>query len=483
MKTISFSNRVRLVVLFVFLLSIAVSCTPVIPYMAMNPPPDSDKPFPVPAGDNSCWMHTAANVLAGAGYGNGTTVQDRADDIFADLDTQYGVAYGGWADSAITWWLASANNTWTSNPYTVVTVYGNKTKIPWANSNGARDIANELRSGNRVGLSISWPTGSGGSGGHAITAWGDNFSSSSALTVNPGQIRLTDSDNENSTGGDVQVYTYDSYTSPNPGGANEGNGWYFDYGANHPFIKHIVTLSPTMGAYGVNTVHVEGSYQIEQTSKQEATDLHYTVSTDVEILSYRTWLDVSGTPTITEATPRKSITVDWIFDKPIPQGNTVTITTEFIEPSWNKIGYSDVYFTYPEGKSFFLPDLEWEIVTPAIEKAESIPYVTGGYVIGSFDVYDPKNPDAGTIHYRLVHEYLYNQNPELHTFMITGTPGVIVSNFVFGHSYGYPTEAQLWEFQDWMMKDGERYILGDKPVEITIDWKGMLPYPEGDMGD
>ena len=481
MKTDSFSFRVRLVILFVFLLSLVVGCTPAIPYMAMNPPPDSDKPLPVPSGDNSCWMHTAANVLAGAGYGNGTTVQDRADDIFADMDAQYGVASGGWADSAIQWWLASANNTWTTNPYTVVTVYGNKTKIPWANANGAMDIANELRSGNRVGLSISWPTGSGGSGGHAITGWGDNFASSTALTVNPGQIRLTDSDTD--TGGDVQAYTYDSYTSPNPSGANEGNGWYFSYGTNHPFIKHIVTLSPTMGAYGVNTVHVEGSYQFEQTSEQEATDLHYTVSTDVEILSYRTWLDWEGTPTITESTPRREITVDWIFDKPVPQGNTVTITTEFIEPSWNKIQYSDVYFTYPEGKSFILPELIWQIDTPYIEKAEAIPFVTGGYVIGSFDLYDPKNPDAGTVHYRLVHEYLYTQDPELHNFTLTGTPGVIVSNVLFGHSYGYPTEQQLWEFQDWMTKDGERYTLGDRPVEITIDWKGLLPYPEGDMGE
>jgi len=71
----------------------------------------------------------------------------------------------------------------------------------------------------------------------------------------------------------------------------------------------------------------------------------------------------------------------------------------------------------------------------------------------------------------------------LHNFTLTGTPGVIVSNVLFGHSYGYPTGQQLWEFQDWMTKDGERYTLGDKPVEIIIDWKGLLPYPEGDMGE
>ena len=85
-------------------------------YMKTNPPPDSDKPMPVPAGDDSCWMHTAANMLAGAGYGDGTTLQARADDIFSDLSTQYPTLPSGWIDTALSWWLTSANNTWPANP-------------------------------------------------------------------------------------------------------------------------------------------------------------------------------------------------------------------------------------------------------------------------------------------------------------------------------------------------------------------------------
>jgi hypothetical protein len=60
--------------------------------------------------------------------------------------------------------------------------------------------------------------------------------------------------------------------------------------------------------------------------------------------------------------------------------------------------------------------------------------------------------------------------------------GFIVTNLLFGHSYGYPTERELWHFENWTTKVGERYTLGDKPMVINIDWKGRLPYPQGDLG-
>ena len=70
--------------------------------MKMNPPPDADKA----AGggtNNSCWLATASNMLAGAGYGDGTTVQQRADDIYADMTGNYGIAPSGWTDVALSW--------------------------------------------------------------------------------------------------------------------------------------------------------------------------------------------------------------------------------------------------------------------------------------------------------------------------------------------------------------------------------------------
>jgi hypothetical protein len=419
-------------------------------------------------------MHTASNILAGAGYGTGTTVQARANAIFAQMNANYGTANGGWPDAALQWWLGSANNTWTTNPYSVVTVLGNKSKVSWADPDVPQDIGNTLRNCNMVGMCIF-----NSNLHHAITAWGDNNSSSATLTTNPGQVRVVDSDRDN--GGDVQAYTYDAYTDP-----SRGNGWYINYATPHPCIENIATLTRTSTGTAVNGVMVTGSYQIHQASEESATDLHYRVGTDVDILTYRTWLNWAGagTPTITEAQPRRELTVDWNFSqKTVPHCTWITINTEFVEPSWNSISYHDVHFTYPSGKLFKLPDLNWKIETPMIPKADSIPNVTGGYVIGSFDLYDPKIPGEPAVRYRFVHQYLYNQSPETHTLLLSGTPGYEVRNLKFTHSYGYPTKQELWRFEKWMTqeKDSGR-ILSDQPLRIIIDWKGRLPYPEGPRG-
>jgi len=454
--------------------------------MKMNPPADADKAFL--AGNNSCYLATAANMLAGAGYGNGATLQARTDDIYGDLTANFGTANGGWADTAISWWLSSANNVWPANPYTVVTVYGNKNpKNPWANANGAQFIGNQLRECNFVGLSISWPTADAsiGSGGHAITSWGDS-SGNGVLSSNPANVRVTDSDNE--TGGNVQSYAYDIYTNPNPGGANEGNGWYFNYDPNHPYIKHIVTLSPTLNLSGTQlSQKVVASYKIHQDQKISATDLHYNVGTDVDILSYKTDIDwaAANPPVIIEASPRRQITVDWdLSEKPVPYCTWATITTEFVLPSWNSIHYSNVHFTYPEnmkGKPF--PSIKWKIETPILEKASAIPNVTGGYVVGSFDIINPDMSENRQVvgEYRFIHEYSFNQSPEDHMLLISGEKGYLASNFRLGHSYGYLDNASLWKFENWMTVIKDRKIaLEDKEADIRINWKGMLPYPQGE---
>ena len=495
MKKLLKSNSFTRVFLLLLISILLVFCTSCI-YMKMDPPADVDKVPPAPPPpdiDNTCWMATAANMLAGAGYGNGTTLQTRAVDIYNDLVTWQteplnptGKADGGWTDAALTWWLSSANNTWPSNPYTVVTVYGNKRpKYPWGNTNGARFIGNELRRCQFVGLSISWPTvgASIGSGGHAITAWGDH-SGNGTLSNNPSRVRVTDSDTD--TGGDVQRYTYDNYTNPNPSGPNEGNGWYINYDPNHPYIKHIVTLCPTDDPSDNKlTQKVIGSYRIHQSNKLNATDLHYKVGTDVTILSYKTTINWStgNKPTITESEPRRQITVDWdLSDKPVPYCTWVTITTEFVLPFWNAMEYSDVKFTYPHVESVY-PLLKWEMKTPRIEKADTINNVTGGYVVGSYNIINPQlPPEQRTVaEYRFIHEYSFNQSPEIHNFYLSGTTGYTATNIRFGHSYGYLGAQELWRFQDWKTDLSEKmYPLEDTPIEITIDWKGKLPYPEGE---
>ena len=452
-------------------------------YWKMDPPPDADKPFLT--NNNTCYLATAANMLAGAGYGTGTTVQARADDIYNDLTSQFGTTQGGWTDAAISWWLSSSNNTWPNNPYTVVTVNGNKNpKNPWANTNGARFIGNELRRCQFLGLSISWPTdqsGVIGSGGHAITCWGDNFGEET-LPVNPTEVVVTDSDDD--TGGDVQEYEYDDYTSPNPGGPNEGNGWYFDYDNNHPYIKHIITLCPTDDPSDNKlTQKVVGSYKIHQTKETPATDLHYRVSTDVEILSYKTTLDweTENTPSIMEGQPQREITVDWdLSDKPVPQCTWVTITTEFVLPFWNAINYNDVNFTYPDGSADkAAPTINWRVETPTIDSPESIPNVTGGYVVGRFTIFSlEKESEVGE--YRFIHQYSFNQSPEMHVFFLIGENGYAAINLLFGHSYGYLDADSLWKFEDWMTEIPEFIELGEEPIEIEINWEGRLPYPEGE---
>jgi hypothetical protein len=462
-------------------------------YMKMNPPADADKAF----SNNSCWLAAAANMLAGAGYGNGTTVQDRADDIYGNLTSHFGTANRGWMDTALDWWLSSSHNVWPNNPYTIATVFGTKLMDPWANPNGPRDLGNQLRECNFVSLTISWPTvdASVGSGGHAITGWGDGrwfpwTHYRDPLTTNPSKVRVTDSDRD--AGGDVQEYRYDAYTNPNPGGPNEGPGWYINYDPNHPYLRNIITLSPTRTAGGTgSTVRVVGSYRIHQVESTPATDLHYKVSTDVPILTYLTrnnWL-TELTPKIVEYQNHEGLVVDWDFkDAPVPQCTWVTITTEFILRSWNAMWYDDVSFTYPGMRVMRAPkSVAWEIHSPTITQADTIRNVTGGYVLGAFRILNPALPPDSSVvaEYRLMHQYSYTQSPEQHTFALRGSDGYLITDLRFGHSYGYLDPDSLWTFQEWMTQLGDStFALSSAPVQINIDWSGRLPYPDaGDIKD
>ena len=121
---------------------------------------------------------------------------------------------------------------------------------------------------------------------------------------------------------------------------------------------------------------------------------------------------------------------------------------------------------------------------PIVKESTSIPNVTGGYVVGSFDIVNPEVPSAQGIvgRYRFIHEYSFDQSPEYHLFKLTGEKGYYATNFRFGHSYGLLDTESLWEFKDWMTEIPEKsYPLEDTPIEFRIDWKGRLPYPEGEI--
>jgi hypothetical protein len=71
-----------------------------------TPIPDVNKSPFTPPPDNSCWLASAANILAAAGYGGGGPAQQRADMIYNDLLMAFGSALGGPPDQAISYWLA-----------------------------------------------------------------------------------------------------------------------------------------------------------------------------------------------------------------------------------------------------------------------------------------------------------------------------------------------------------------------------------------
>ncbi len=72
-----------------------------------TPIPDVDKsPFPPMPGDNSCWLASASNILAAAGYGGLGPAQHRGQYIYQQLTAAYGIASGGAPDQAISYWLA-----------------------------------------------------------------------------------------------------------------------------------------------------------------------------------------------------------------------------------------------------------------------------------------------------------------------------------------------------------------------------------------
>lgn len=493
-------------------------------YKKINPPPDVDKSAHGHTGTNTCWLATAANMLAGAGYGTGSTVQARADNIYTQLTAHYGTGPTGWTDTAISWWLQSSHNTWTSNQYTVTTVYGNKSpKYPWADPNGAQFIGNELRRCQYVGLSESWPSSTGiGTGGHAIAVWGDDGDANMLIT-NPNEVIVSDSDSD--VGGDLQTYTYDSYTNPNPGGINEGNGWYIDYSSNHPYIKHIITLCPPGPSGGGSddddpqpdpadpndpnsktTQKVTGSYKIHQDNNSvDATDLHFLVGTDVNILGYNITVDWNSgnEPNISivdnpyDPAKSKWLKFDWDFsDNPMPYCTWITITVELVLPRYNLIVFEKVYFTYPSSPSIAQANVDTEIRSSLIDPASepnsrdsNTPNICGGYVVAAFDLYEDPGGLQPVGNYRMLHEYDYFEDPELHDFILQRTPSeptlpytVHVGNFRFGHSYGKLDTDALWQFDQWLPSEDVPIMPFDPgvPIVINLNWEGLLPYPPGE---
>ncbi|MFA6135078.1 MAG: PEP-CTERM sorting domain-containing protein [Phycisphaerae bacterium] len=193
-------------------------------YSQIGQPPD-----PVPdvnklggAQDNSCWLATAANMLAGAGWGlSDKTAQQNGDAIYGQLTGHFGTACGGMEERAINWWLLNYGynpDAVDANYYRPTLTYNDVTHVDRTLTAADYDfLLNELTRCQYVGVSFVVP---GQELGHAMTLVGGNYSS---FHVPPGGLQASvwhDSDKTLGVNGDdphANVWR------------NANNDWYVNY--------------------------------------------------------------------------------------------------------------------------------------------------------------------------------------------------------------------------------------------------------------
>jgi hypothetical protein len=472
-------------------------------YIKVENPPDVDKATHQHQGRPTCWLATAANLLAAAGYGSGADVQQRADGIYlgmipfsckGDIGDQDTTCFIGHTPTALRMWLEK--NATAANPYRLITVRGHLTVgQPWELSDGPIRIGNHLRACDFVGLSIIWPlAGSPVKGtGHAVAVWGDDKSDKAEkIEDNPSKIKVTDSDWDD--GGDLQTYSYDDYENPNPGGlSNHGEGWYFNHGLKdpeHPYIRYFVTLSPVANPGGTEIPYwAIGSFRVKQSQSSPATGLQYDVGTEFgsTFQEYETEIDWTGEKSLT-ATPSPSggwtsLNAKWSFADGVPQSTWVTITTSFAISQLEAVKYGPGLWQHLAGASSAAwPDLEWSVETPELTDPTGIPSITGGYLVGSILLL-ARTPVIGTrqLEFRFISEYPYTLDPERHTFRFKSrTPGTRITRVRFGHSYGILDRHGLWVFDDWITDQGGLADPLSSGQSYDVDWDGLLPYPQGE---
>lgn len=134
-----------------------------------TPIPDVDKVNPSDPYDSSCWLASASNILAAAGYGSGGAAQQRAQGIYSQLTAAYGTLSGGAPDQAISYWLAWHGKNPDSSDYQPMLSYTDVTAV-YAGLGQAdyNFLQNELLRCQYVGVQFENPA-------HAVTlvGWDD----------------------------------------------------------------------------------------------------------------------------------------------------------------------------------------------------------------------------------------------------------------------------------------------------------------------
>ncbi|MFH1371849.1 MAG: VCBS repeat-containing protein [Planctomycetota bacterium] len=438
-------------------------------------------------------MATAANMLAAAGYGTGSSIQARADSIYLQITGNWSIQTPGWPDTAIKWWLSSGHNNWPTNPYIWVGVRGNRDiNIPWSSSNVPQIIGNKIRKCEYAGVAFFWASYNIG---HVTPVWGDEGRTAEnydwPIQNNPTKIIMSDSDLGDGQDGlpDLQTYTY-TYTT-----VSGKKAWTLNYGGPgglDPWIRCISTLArSTIDPQTTYTrrQRIIGSYKVTKPGIiPDATKLHYVVGPDSgTLLLYETYIDwdTNSVPAIQEniGTP-KVLTVDWdLSDNPVPYGASVTITTEIGSGDgggiWYKnVGFPGIYTNFP---SFGIDCLHNQLGSNPFEPND--PNMTGGYIYGAMDVTDGDGNDG---EFRWVKEYDYDQDPEWHNVIVSphfeATEVYQISNLRFGHAYGLPDDVcDIWNFSEWWTVFPGPYELipAGPPQEFELNWAGMglIPYP------
>ena len=457
-------------------------------YLQMNPPPDVN--INPETESHAGWMAAAANMLSAAGYGHGQSVQDRAEGIYQDLIEEFGTDAVGWTDAAISWWLQSAHNIWLDNPYKLVSVFGYKgPKIPWENHNLPHFIGKLIRQGNYVALSITWPEAEvdvTGKGGQTINCWGDN-EGRKRIKEHPQHLRV--SDPYRMSGGALQTYRLDDYENPNPDGPNEGPGWYLAYDENHPYIKNIVVLSAVSGLKD-NKIGLFklASYRLRHPADQTKYKLRYWISSDSVIGQFHAPTSEAQAyfkePGITINDEDKQVSVTWPISKELEAEEWFTVFSEFIIPEGSGIGISDVSYIIDRNTEIkAAPDVYWNITHKPVNYPARLKNITGGYIIGSFDIYKSDTIPADEFlfaKYRFISQFDFDHRPDEYTLHLYSDSAYCVTNIRLGLKFGLQTPYDLWQFDDWIRTFPEVKVCGEDTLRLIIHTPTRIGYPEGE---
>jgi len=363
---------------------------------------------------------------------------------------------------------------------------GNREQEAWNHYDATRIIANKLRDCSFVGIGLAWegPVGSSCGQMHVVTAWGDDGSENPyGIFAYPDSLVISDSDNEATfpLRPDLQAYKYQ-----HGGGCS---GWCLSDYDVYPVIPYImnVTLLETNNSSSADLgVRVVGTYEIMNEGPGAALGLHYKVGSveKYPILDYVLSLEGADGDSIVAAAgdPPLELEVDWVFDSPVLPGGSVIIITEFWLPEHNALWYDDVHFKFSKAGSP-RPAFGWQIDTPetTVEKSCTL---CGGYVVGEFEVYSGDSCVDFGGYYKLQHEFLFDQDAELHYFTLTSretTNTISIKNLRFGIYHGYIDASYSFSSQNiqWLTEVGGCQPLGPGDTfPLTLDWNEQVLYPD-----